>query len=107
MSYDEAHIEHLESSSKRVGRPNFKAAEKPKVSLRTDRNKLASLAREIAERGWIPHHETGERHPVRSQGEAMILLEYGLWCKRLPQKPDEIDQMTEDEEAELTNWLEG
>lgn len=106
MSYDAAHNEHLMASSKKVGRSNFKTAEKPKVSLRTDRNKLVALAREIAQRGWVQHHETGERVPVRSQGEAMIILEYGFWCKRLPKKPDEIDQMTEDEEAELTAWLE-
>ena len=47
MSYDAAHYEHLMASSKKVGRSNFKAAEKPKVSLRTDRDKLVARARKI------------------------------------------------------------
>jgi hypothetical protein len=107
MSYDKYQNDWLAVSAVRAAKkPEVKKAPEM-IDLRTDRNVLVARAQKLAAQGWIPHHETGERLQVASATEALILLEYGLWCKRLPAKPDFVEKMTEAEEAELTTYLNG
>ena len=86
--------------SKRVEDP--KPREKVVLIPEGARLKAAKI---LATQGWIPHHETGEKRPVSSPKEALIILDYAARCKGDPETPLEVLQMTSEEEEGLTAWL--
>lgn len=107
MSYDKHQNDWLAVSAVRAAKKPEAIKPPEMIDLRSSRTRNVTLAKEIASRGYLEHHETGEHRPVASVAEALILLEYGLWCKRLPAKPDFIKKMTEAEEDEMNTYLHG